>query len=62
MPKRVLRHTETGREYEVLSIDPEKKIVVLKGDLTEFTEPLDWERFRQMGYKRATLETEEDRA
>lgn len=62
MPKRVLRHTETGREYEVLSVDPEKKIVTLKGDLTEFTEPLDWERFRQMGYKRATVETEEDRA
>ena len=59
MQKRVLRHTETGREYDVVSIDAERKIVTLRGDLTEFTEPLDWQRFKDMGYKRATVETDD---
>lgn len=52
--KRVLRHETTGREYEVIAIDKEKGTITLRGDLTEFTEPLDWDRFHGMGYKRAT--------
>jgi hypothetical protein len=59
--KRVLRHAETGREYEVVSVDEARGIVTLRGELAEFTEPLDWERFKSMGYKRKTVEVNEDR-
>lgn len=63
MPKkRVLRHETTGKEYEVVSIDQEKGVITLRGELTEFTEPLDWERFHAMGYKRASVETEKEDA
>lgn len=57
--KRVLRHEATGKEYEVVGIDKEKGIVTLRGDLCDINEPLDWERFKAMGYKRATVEVPE---
>lgn len=62
MVKRVLRNETTGHEYEVVAIDTERKVITLKGELSEFNEPLDWDRFRAMGYKRATVETEPEAA
>lgn len=57
--KRVLRHAESGREYEVVGVDEARGVVTLRGELAEFTEPLDWERFKAMGYKRKTVEVED---
>lgn len=59
MTKRVLRHEATGKEYEVIAVDQENKTVTLKGEFAEFNEPLDWDRFRAMGYKRATVDEKE---
>jgi hypothetical protein len=60
--KRVLRNEITGKEYEVVSVDEENHTVTLKGELCEFTEPLDWDRFKAMGYKRKSKEVEEEDA
>lgn len=60
--KRVLLNEITGKEYEVISIDKEHGTVTLRGELCEFTEPLDWDRFKAMGYKRKSYEVEEAEA
>ena len=40
MPKkRVLRHEATGKEYEVVSIDQEKGVITLRGELTSSPSP-----------------------
>ena len=46
-----LRHVESGRLYEVVSTDPEKQEITLRGPLgTTFTEPYSKERLRALGY------------
>lgn len=47
-----LRHVESGRLYEVVSMDPEKQEITLRGPLgTTFTEPYSKERLQALGYK-----------
>lgn len=45
-----LRHSETGREFKVVSLDKEAGTIKLAGPNTEFTEPFDKERFKANGY------------
>lgn len=58
--KLVLRNDTTGKEYEVIAVDTEHGTVTVKGELCEFTEPLDWDRFKAMGYKRKSVEVEDE--
>lgn len=57
-------NTRTGRKYEIVNIDTtvEPSTITLKGELSEFTEPWDKARFKELGYKRIveTTEGEED--
>ena len=52
-----LRHSETGREFQVVKVDKAAGQITLKGPNTEFTEPYDKDRFKANGY---TLVTRED--
>ena len=52
-----LVHTETKREFKVVSLDKEAGTITLEGPNTEFTEPFDKERFKANGY---TLVTRDD--
>lgn len=52
-----LVNTETGREFQVVSLNKAEGTITLKGPNTEFTEPYDKERFKANGY---TLVTRED--
>jgi hypothetical protein len=45
-----LIHTKTGRRYEVISLNRDAGLIVLKGELAEFTEPYNKERFKELGY------------
>jgi hypothetical protein len=51
----------TGRKYEVTNLDTdvEPPMITLKGELSEFTEPWDKQRFKDMGYKRVVEEIED---
>lgn len=52
MTRIYLRHIETGRLYEVVSVDHAKGEITLKGPLgTTFTEPYSKERLQALGYK-----------
>ena len=57
--KYLLRHVETGAEYEIVAVDQTHGVVTLQGQHTQFNEPMDWERFKAMGYKRASVEVDE---
>ena len=50
MAKVFFRNEQTGRRYEVIALDKEKKLVTLKGEHAEFQEPYDPARFKRMGY------------
>jgi hypothetical protein len=41
---------KTGKKYQVLAFDRDAGTVRLKGELAEFTERFDKERFKQWGY------------
>lgn len=44
------RNVKTNKRYEVVKMDKEKGIIVLRGEYAEFTEPYDKERFKANGY------------
>lgn len=54
MPSLYFENEKTGKRYDVVRIikddDGKPNEVVLRGDLAEFTEPFDKERFTKMGY------------
>jgi ASC-1-like (ASCH) protein len=45
------RNVKTGRRYEIVRFSDDKKHVVLRGEVSEFKEPYDKERFKQLGYE-----------
>jgi hypothetical protein len=51
-----LVHTETKREFQVVSVDKAAGQITLKGPNTEFTEPYDKDRFKANGYTLVTRE------
>ena len=50
MSKIFFRNEETGKRYEVIALDKEKKLVTLKGEHAQFEEPYDPARFKRLGY------------
>lgn len=44
-------NVRTKKRYRVVALDKAKKEVTLKGELSEFTEPYDRERFEKLGYR-----------
>lgn len=44
-------NVRTKKRWRVLALDKVKKEVTLKGELAEFTEPYDRERFEKLGYR-----------
>ncbi len=61
MMKLYFKNEKTGKRYEILKLDKTKVVtndgkpapggvVVLKGELAEFEEPYDKERFERVGY------------
>lgn len=48
--KLYFRNVKTGKRYAVVRIDKTANTVTLKGEMAEFTEPYDKERFKRMGY------------
>lgn len=50
MTKMFFTNEKTGRRYEIVRFDKESGEVVLKGELAEFAEPYDKERFQKLGY------------
>lgn len=51
MAKLFLRHRETQRKYQVMKIDKEKNELVLKGPNATFTQELNREGLKKMGYE-----------
>lgn len=51
---------KTGKRYEVVAIAEDKSTITLRGELAQFTEPYDKERFIQLGYKLVKVEVEDD--
>lgn len=45
-----LRHTKTGKRYQVVSLNKADGKITLKGEHAEFTESYDPPRFKQLGY------------
>ena len=50
MPSIYFRHTRTGKRFQVLKMDKEAGEVTLKGEISEFTEKYDKDKFVSMGY------------
>jgi hypothetical protein len=48
--KAYFRNTTTDRRYEIVRFSDDRKHVVLRGELGEFKEPYDKERFVKLGY------------
>ena len=44
------RNVKTGKRFKVISMDNDKKEIVLQGEYSQFTEPYDKERFKANGY------------
>ena len=44
--------TRTGRAYRVVAVDPETKIVTLKGKIGTLQEKWDPPRLKELGYER----------
>ena len=50
MSKLFLKHTKTNKQYEVVNIDKERGVVILKGQFNQFEEPFNKARFKELGY------------
>lgn len=48
--KLYFRNVKTGKRYGVVRIDKERNLITLKGEMAEFTEAYDKDRFKRMGY------------
>lgn len=60
MKKYYYIHTRTGRKFEIINVDLEAGTITLKGETSEFVETFDKERFKELGYRRAVEEVEEE--
>lgn len=50
MTKVFLRNTSNDNRYQVLKVDKEKGELTLQGKHSVFTEPMDTERLKKLGY------------
>lgn len=50
MTRLVFRNTVTGKTYDVVRLDKERGVVILKGPNAQFEEPYDKENFKRLGY------------
>jgi len=57
MAKFYLVSSRTGKKFRILKRDKDAGTVLLKGDIAEFEEPYDMEKFKSQGY---TLVKEDD--
>jgi hypothetical protein len=53
-------NTETQRRYEVVKLDKAAGTITLKGELAEFTESYDKDKFKELGYTLIREEEAED--
>lgn len=56
MPKYYLKSKKTGKRFQIVRRNKVAGTVTLKGDIAEFDEAFDMEKFKTMGY---TLEKED---
>ncbi len=50
MAKYFLVSSRTGKKFEIIERDKEAGTVKLKGDIAEWDEPFDMEKFKKQGY------------
>lgn len=50
MSKVFLKNNKTGKQYEVVNVDKDRNVVILKGQFNQFEEPFDKARFKELGY------------
>jgi len=48
--KMFLFNEKTGKKYQIIAVDPKTNEVILKGEYHEWTEQLDKEKFKRLGY------------
>lgn len=58
--KYYLVSSRTGKKFQIIERDKEAGTVKLKGDIAEWDEPFDMEKFKSQGYK--LVKEEEDDA
>ncbi len=55
MPTLYLQHQKTARRYQIVRIDRTRNVIQLRSEAgTEFEEPYDKDRIKQMGYELVT--------
>lgn len=58
--KYFLRSNKTGKQFQIIRRDKAKNTVTLKGDIAEFEEAFDMQKFKQWGYTLEKEDAEED--
>jgi hypothetical protein len=48
--KMFLVNEKTGKKYQIVAVDPKTNEMTIRGEYHEWTEPLNKERFKKLGY------------
>lgn len=59
MTKNFFVNQRTGKRYEIVSFDQEAGTVTMRGEMAEFTEDFDKEKFKAMGYTLERVKSKE---
>lgn len=59
MTKNYFVNQRTGKRYEIVSFNGDEGTVTLRGEMAEFTEDFDKEKFKSMGYTLERIKSEE---
>jgi hypothetical protein len=46
-----LRNKATGRQFEVIKVDRERNVLIIKGTVSTYEEPNDKDRLKRLGYE-----------
>lgn len=46
-----LKNKATGRQFEVIKVDRERNVLIVKGAVSTFEEPNDKDRLKRLGYE-----------